>query len=64
MVVGRHMENLFLNTYAALKNWTAKVIRMILRVRHKIRPGRSFPRRSFKPGRKWAKKGVKSSAAY
>ena len=46
MVVGRYIANLFLDIYEKIENWTAKVIHMILRVRQKIRPGRSFPRQS------------------
>lgn len=64
MVVGRYIENLFLDTYDEIKNWTNKVINMILRIRQKIRPGRSFPRRSFKPARSWRKNGSKHSAVH
>lgn len=53
MVVGRYVVDLFLSTCKELEHWTGKVIRMILRVRQKIRPGRSFPRRSYKPTSKW-----------
>jgi hypothetical protein len=56
MVVGRYIENLFLETCEDLKNWTAHVIHMILRVRQKIRPGRSFPRCSFKPEKNGGKR--------
>jgi hypothetical protein len=62
MVVGRYIENLFLDAYEEIKNWTTKVTHTILRVRQKIRPGRSFPRQSFKPERSWRKKGQKASA--
>ncbi len=64
MVVGRYIENLFLDAYEKLVNWTTKVIYMILRVRQKIRPGRSFPRQSLKPERRWGKRGIKDCAAY
>ena len=53
MVVGLYVVDLFLSTCKELEHWTGKVIRMILRVRQKIRPGRSFPRRSYKPTSKW-----------
>lgn len=56
MIVGRYVENLFLDTYEEIENWTRKVTHLILRVRQKIRPGRSFPRQSFKPERKWKNK--------
>ncbi len=52
-VVGRYLDNIILGTYEQIKNWTAKVIAMILRVRQKIRPGRHYPRRSYKPDKKW-----------
>lgn len=64
MVVGRYIENIFLDTYEKIKNWTHKMIHMILRVRQKIRPGRSFPRRSFKIESGWAKRGKRGSAAH
>ncbi len=56
MVVGRYLENLFLDTFDEVKNWVAKIISMILRVRQKIRPGRSFPRVSFATQRRWGRK--------
>lgn len=58
MVVGRYIENIFLDAYKEIKDWTTKVIHMILRVRQKIRPGRVFPRQSFKPRNKWDKNGL------
>ena len=64
LVVGYYIENLFLGTYEKIKNWTTKVTQRILRVRQKIRPGRSFPRQSFKPEKKWTKKGLKASATH
>lgn len=60
MVVGRYIANLFLDTYEEIENWTTKVIHMVLRVRQKIRPGRSFPRQSLKPQRRWEKKNIKN----
>jgi len=56
-IVGRYVENLILGTYEKIKSWVPKVIQMILRVRQKIRPGRSCPRRSYKPVRKWGYSG-------
>lgn len=64
MVVGHYIENLFLDTYEEIKNWASKITQRILRARQKIRPGRSFPRQSFKPLRRWEMKGVKASATY
>ena len=63
-VVGRYMENLFLEGYTEIKYWTSKIINAILNVRQKIRPGRSFPRCSYKPDKKWGKKGKKAESAY
>ena len=64
IVVGRYVENLFLDSYEEIKNWTIKVIQRIIRVRQKIRPGRSFPRKSLKPVRRWIKKEVIPSVIY
>ena len=64
VVVGSYVDNLFLATYEEIKNWTAKIIGMILNVRQKIRPGRSFPRRSYKPEKEWGKKGQKVGVVY
>lgn len=60
MVVGRYIENIFLDTYEAVKNWIPKITHVILRVRQKIRPRRSFPRRSFKVESGWAKRGKRA----
>lgn len=64
MAVGRYIENLFLGTYEGINNWTTKMIHMILRVRQKIRPGRSFPRRSFKIESGWSKRGQRTRGAH
>lgn len=48
-VVWHYIENLILGTYEKIKCWVPKVIQMILRIRQKIRPGRAYPRRSYKP---------------
>jgi IS4 transposase len=63
-IVGRYIENLVLAAYDQLKKWTPKVIQMMLRVRQKIRPGRSYPRNSHKPAKKWGAKGKSMSAIY
>jgi hypothetical protein len=63
-VVGRYIENIFLDGFEEIKSWTAKIVNAVLNVRQKIRPGRSFPRRSYKPDKKWGKKGKKAAAAY
>lgn len=64
IVVGNYIENLFLDTYEKIQNWISKITRRILRVRQKIRPGRCFPRLSFKPQKRWKKKELKTGAAY
>lgn len=63
MTVNRYIENLFLDSYESIKNWTSKLIYRILRVRQKIRPGRSFLRRSFKVESGWSKRGQRISKA-
>lgn len=52
-VAGRYIENLLLGGYDRIEIWVEKVIQLILRIRQKIRPGRSCPRRSHKPTNKW-----------
>lgn len=64
MIAGRYMANLFLGTHADLTSWMQKVLSTILRVRQKIRPGRSYPRQSFNPDRSWGKKGKSASVLY
>lgn len=63
-ILGRYIENLFLEGYDQLKKWAPKVIHMMLRVRQKIRPGRSFPRCSYKPDKKWGNKGQSMRSNY
>jgi hypothetical protein len=60
-IVGHYIENLILGTYEKIQSWVPKVIQMVLRIRQKIRPGISFPRRSFKPAGKWEKKGARDN---
>jgi hypothetical protein len=54
-IVGRYLTNLVLGINERLKNWVPRVLNMISRVRQKIRPGRQYPRRSYKPTNKWQK---------
>ena len=63
-IVGRYLENLILGAYEKIKSWAPKVIQMVLRIRQKIRPGRSFPRRSFKPLGKWESTGRRAKMGY
>jgi hypothetical protein len=55
LVVGRHMEQLFLASSFVINKWLPKAIAAIVRVRQKIRPGRHYLRHSFKPITKWAR---------
>lgn len=63
-IVGRYLDNLILGSYELINSWASKVIAMILRVRQKIRPGRHYPRRSYKPDKKWENKGKAASVSY
>jgi hypothetical protein len=63
-IVGRYIEKLVLAAYDQLNQWTPKLIHMMLRVRQKIRPGRSYPRHSHKPAKKWGAKGTSTSDSY
>jgi hypothetical protein len=55
LVMGRHIEQLFLASNAVIDEWLPKAIAAITRVRQKIRPGRHYLRHSFKPITKWAR---------
>lgn len=63
-IVEHYLENLILGAYEKIKRWVPKVIQMVLRIRQKIRPGRSFPRRSFKPRGRWESTGRKAREGY
>jgi hypothetical protein len=52
-IVWHYTADLILGTYEKIKCWAPKVIQMILRIRQKIRPGRVYQRRSYKPVGKW-----------
>lgn len=55
LVVGRYLNRLFLASKNAISLWLPKAIILITRVRQKIRPGRHYPRHSFKPAKKWVR---------
>lgn len=52
-VVGRHLENLLLMPGRAIADWLDKAMSAAARVRQRNRPGRCYPRRSFKPRTRW-----------
>lgn len=52
--MGRYLENLILASCELLINWLPKIMRSIVRVRQKLRPGRHYPRISHKPRNKWS----------
>ncbi|MBF0207754.1 MAG: transposase [Oligoflexia bacterium] len=53
LVVGRFLERFLLGKQLMINDWVPKVIASIKRIRYRIRFGRHYPRRSFKPGKKW-----------
>lgn len=57
LVVGRHLEQLFLADIHTISKWLPSVITAITRVKQKIRPGRHYPRISFKPANRWLRLG-------
>ena len=53
LIVGRHLENLFLSSKEPIINWLEKALCAIAKVRQRIRPDRSYPRISHEPRKKW-----------
>ena len=58
--VSRHLENILFVPARCIKNVMEDIVCSISRYRQKIRPGRSYVRKSMKPVNKW--KGSKASA--
>ncbi len=52
-VVGRHLENLVLMPGRTMADWLDKAMAAVARIRQRNRPGRHYPRRSFKPRTRW-----------
>ena len=52
-VVGRHLENLVLMAGRTVADWLDKAMAAVARIRQRSRPGRRYPRRSFKPRTRW-----------
>ncbi len=49
------LEEMVLAQAAALADTVGRVAESILKVRSRIRPGRSYPRKSMKPANKWSR---------
>ena len=52
-VVAQHLEGLLLRQATLLGNTVHGILKYIGKCRQRQRPGRSYPRRSLKPGSKW-----------
>jgi hypothetical protein len=61
-VVGKHLENLFLASKQLIGTWLYKIMKSIARLRQRVRPDRSYQRRSFKPRSWWASFGKANGA--
>ena len=51
-----NLEEMILKHTVTLADTVGRMAEAILAVRARLRPGRSFPRRSRKPARKWSRK--------
>lgn len=61
-VVGRHLENLILAPRQLITNWLHQAMNSISKRRQRVRPGRSYPRISFKPRPRWNSFGATARA--
>ncbi len=52
-VVGRHLENLILAGAQFLSTWLHTTMISVAKLRQRVRPGRSYQRKSFKPRTRW-----------
>jgi hypothetical protein len=52
-VVGRHLEELVLTPGRSMAGWLDKAMAVVARIRQRSRPGRRYPRLSFKPRPRW-----------
>ena len=57
-VVGRHLENLILASASLLTTWLHTAMKAVAKLRQRVRPGRSHPRKSFKPRARWSSSGA------
>jgi hypothetical protein len=53
LVVGRYLENIILASVEFINSWLDKAMNSIIKTRQKVRPNRSYQRRSHKPRSKW-----------
>lgn len=53
LVVGRYLENLILAPVTCINSWLDMATNAIAKLRQKVRPNRSYQRRSHKPRAKW-----------
>ena len=60
--VGRHLENLILASTNLLSTWLHSTMNAVAKIRQKVRPGRSYIRRSFKPRNSWTAYGKANMA--
>ena len=57
-VVGRHLEDLILASKALMEIWLYKSMQAVSKIRQRMRPGRSYPRISFKVRSRWSSFGA------
>jgi len=62
IVVGRHLENLILAPRQLITTWLHKAMVNVSKRRQRVRPGRSYPRVSFKPRQRWNSFGASARA--
>jgi Transposase DDE domain len=60
--VGRHLENLVLMSKKLLSSWLHPTMKNVAKLRQKVRPSRSYLRRSFKPRNSWTAYGKANRA--
>ena len=60
--VGRHLENMILAGTKLVSSWLHPTMNAVAKLRQKIRPGRSYIRRSFKPRNSWTAYGKANAA--
>ena len=62
-VVGRHLENLILASTQLLGTWLHTTMKAVAKLRQRVRPGRSYLRKSFKPRARWGSCGAVAAKA-
>ncbi len=55
--VASYVTRIFLDAPKSRSSWLPRLLERIARTRDKKRPGKSCPRRSFKPGLRWGPEG-------